>query len=101
MSKKPSTLKIKNFRRKIFELTEQELELRAQMKRLYDQFVLDAQDDEMALRHVRQAYYQIQKYRIQKRMAELMEFHPFFGANPLSSAMFEDGDEEEDSDGII
>jgi hypothetical protein len=95
---KPSTQKVKNFRRKIFDLTEQELEIRAQMKRLYDQFCLDAQDDELALRHVRQAYYQIQKYRIQKRLSEIMEFHPFFGANPLSGAF---GDDEEEEDGIF
>jgi len=98
---KPSSLKLKNFRRKIFDLTTQELELRAQIKRLYDQFVLDVGDDEMALRHVRQAYYQIQKYRIQKRLEEVMEFHPFFGASPMSSALFGDFEEDEQDDDII
>lgn len=94
----PNKTKLKNFRRKIYDLTEQELEVRAQMKRLYDQFVLDVGSDELALRHVRQAYYQIQKYRVTKRLQELFEFHPFFGANPLSGEMFED---DEEDDGII
>lgn len=102
---KPSTARIKNFRRKIFDLTEQELKIRAQMKRLYEQLCLDAEDDEMALRHCRQAYYFIQKYRIRKRLEEMFEFHPFFGAHPASSALFggdlESDDEDDENDGIL
>lgn len=98
MSKTPSTVKLKNFRRRILELTQQELDIRAQLKRLYDQFVLDVGDNEIALRHVRQAYYQIQKYRVHKRLEEMFEFHPFFGANPRSGQCFEDFEEE---DGLI
>lgn len=96
----PSKTKLKNFRRKILDLTTQELELRAQMKRLYDQFTLDVSDDDLALRHVRQAYYGVQKYRLQKKLQEIFEFHPFFGANPMSGQFFEDFEEhnEEDDD---
>ena len=104
MSDKPlSKAKFKNFRKKVFDITTQELDLRAQVKRLYDQLILDAGDNEIALRHARQAFYQIQKYRHAKRMEEIMEFHPFFGANALSSSWFqnEEEEEEEDDDGII
>ena len=104
MNKPLSSAKLKNFRQKVFDITTQELDLRAQVKRLYDQLILDAGDHEIALRHARQAFYQIQKYRHAKRMEEVMEFHPFFGANALSSSWFqneqEEGDEEDD-DGII
>lgn len=95
-----SKLRLKNFRKKIKNINDQELELRLQIKQLYEQFILDVQDNEMALRYVRQAYFQIQKYRIHKQMKERMEFHPFFGANPMSSDYFKefdgDGNEEED-----
>ena len=102
MNDKPlSKAKIKNFRSKILDITNQELDLRAQMKQLYHQLVLDAGDSEIALRHARQAFYQIQKYRLAKRMEELMEFHPFLGANPLSSSLFGQQNEEEDDDGIV
>lgn len=102
MTKGPHKTKLKNFRRKILDLTTQELELRASIKRLYDQFILDVGDDEMALRHVRQAYFQVQKYRIYKKVQEAFEFHPFFGANPLSGQHFEDfEDPGEEEDGII
>lgn len=100
---KPSTQRIKNFRRKILDITDQELGLRAQVKRLYSQFVLDVGDEETALRHVRVAFYEIQKYRFQKQMEEFFEFHPFFGGNLISSDAFQDFEEEdeEEDDGII
>jgi len=104
MSKPLPKAQFKNFRKKVFDITTQELDLRAQIKRLYDQLILDAGDDEIALRHARQAFYQIQKYRHEKRMEEVMEFHPFLGANALSSSWFQneqEEDEEEDDDGII
>jgi hypothetical protein len=98
-----SRLKLKNFRNKIKKINDQELELRASLKLLYDQFVLDVEDNETAVRYVRQAFFQIQKYRVQKQLAERMEFHPFFGANPMSSHYLKEfdgefGDEENDDD---
>ncbi len=105
MTKPVSKIKIKNFRKRIKEVNDQELDLRRSLKLLYDQFVLDVGDTEIALRHVRQAYFQIQKYRVQCQLAERMEFHPFFGMNPMSSHYFQqfddDEDEEEEDDGII
>ena len=103
MAKPPSKTKIKNFRRKMKEINDQELELRASLKGMYDQFVLDVGDSEIALRHVRQAYFQIQKYRLQRQLAERMEFHPFFGMNPLSSHYHQEWEEEggEEDDEII
>jgi len=102
MDKALSTRKVKNFRQKIFDLTNQELELRSRMKLLYEQLVLDAGDSEIALRHARQAYYQIQKHRLTKLTEELLEFHPFFGANSIKSPLDEQEDEEEDDDdGIV
>jgi len=103
MAKSPSKIKIKNFRRRIKEINDQELELRASLKSTYDQFVLDVGDNEMALRHVRQAFFQVQKYRMQQQLAERMEFHPFFGTHPMSSHYYqewEEGQKEED-DGIV
>lgn len=97
INKKPlpiSRLKLKNFRNKIKKINDQELALRDSLKLLYDQFVLDVEDNETALRYVRQAYFQIQKYRVQKQLAERMEFHPFFGANPLSSRYLKEFDGE-------
>lgn len=85
-------------------INDQELALRDSLKTLYDQFVLDVEDNEMALRYVRQAFFQIQKYRVQKQFAERMEFHPFFGANPLSSHYFKEFDGEiegEEDDDIL
>ncbi len=96
-----SRVKLKNFRKKIKDINDQELALRLQIKHLYDQFILDVEDNEIALRYVRQAYFQIQKYRIQKQLAERMEFHPFFGANPMSSHYFKNFDMEEDEDDIL
>lgn len=103
MAKPPSKIKLKNFKRRIKEINDQELELRASLKGVYDQFVLDVGDNEIALRHVRQAFFQIQKYRIACQLQERMEFHPFFGMNPLSSHYHQEWEEEqeEDDDGII
>jgi len=102
MTKPPSKIKIKNFRNRIKLINDQELELRRSLKLLYDQFVLDVGDSEIALRHVRQAFFQIQKYRIQKQLAERMEFHPFFGMNPASSQYYKEFEQEdEEDDGII
>lgn len=95
---KPSKTKVKNFRKKIFDLLNEELELRAQIKRLYDQFILDAKDDPIAIRHVRQAYFEIQKYRITKLINDRMEFHPFFTANPFKSMEEMLGGDDEDDE---
>lgn len=92
-----SKRKIKNFRRKIKEITDQEAELRLRVRSLYDQFVLDVGDSELALRHVRHAFFQIQKYRHREKLAELMEFHPFFHRN-LSNYI---DASQEDEDEII
>lgn len=97
MAREISKAKIKNFKQKIKDINDQELELRASLKTLYDQFVLDVGDSEIALRHVRQAYFQIQKYRIQIQIEELMEFHPFFGMNPLSSHDSQQWEDDDDS----
>lgn len=102
MSKPPSKIKIKNFRNRIKNINDQELELRRSLKLLYDQFVLDVGDSEIALRHVRQAFFQIQKFRINRQLAERMEFHPFFGMNPMSSHYYKEFEQEdEEDDGII
>lgn len=93
---KPSTTKIKNFRRKLLDLTEQELDIRVEMKRLYDQFVLDVGESDLAQRHVRLAYFQIQKFRIRERMKELFEFHPFFGLQNVDEAFEEDGESDDE-----
>ena len=97
---KPSKTKIKNFRKRIFDIANEELELRAQLKRLYDQFILDAEGDPVAIRHVRQAFFEGQKYRVAKLLQERMEFHPFFTCNPYKSLDEMMGDSEED-DGIV
>lgn len=96
-----SRVRLKNFRSKIKRITDEELALRAQVKSLYDQFVLDVRDNETALRYVRQAFFQIQKYRMQKQLAERMEFHPFFGAHPMSARYFEEFDGEIDDDDLL
>lgn len=106
MSNPLSNAQLKSFRDKILDLTNKELEIRAQIKRQYDLLVLDAGDNETALRHARQAFYHVQKIRDAKRMEEVMEFHPFFGASVLSSSWYqseteEEEDEEEDDDRII
>jgi hypothetical protein len=101
MTKPVSKIKLRNFQRKIKELGEQELELRAQMKQLYDQFILDVGDSEMALRHVRLAFFQIQKWRVHEQLAERLEFHPFFGASPESSHYYQEFEDEDDDDSLI
>jgi hypothetical protein len=96
-----SKIKIRNFRRKIKEINDEELNSRSRLKSLYDQFVLDVGDPEMALRHVRLAFFQIQKFRLHQQLAERLEFHPFFGASPESSHYFRQFEEDEDDDGLI
>jgi hypothetical protein len=90
----PSKTKLKNFRSKIKDVLDQELALRRQVKRLYEQFMLDVDDDAMAQRHVRQIYFQIQKHRVAQLMKERLEFHPFFTANPFKVEELEDGDDD-------
>ncbi len=97
MAKSPSKTKIKNFRRKMKDIGDEELELRAQLKALYAQLVLDVGDSKMALRHARVAFFQVQKYRLQQQMMECLEFHPFFGAHPDSSVFADDDDDDEDN----
>lgn len=90
--------KIKSFRNKIHRLVEQELELRTQAKLLYAQLMAESGDEKMALRHVRQAYFQIQKYRITKLLEDRLEFHPFFTASPFkASDLFEEDSEDDDT----
>lgn len=101
MANSPSKTKIKNFRRKIKEIGDQELELRSQLKSLYAQLVLDVGDSKMALRHARVAFFQIQKYRLQQQMVECLEFHPFFGAHPDSGVFADDFDDEDDDEDNI
>lgn len=92
----PSKQKLRNFRKKINDILTRELELREEIRRLYRQFELDIDDEPIALRHVRQAYFSIQKKRIAKLMRERMEFHPFFSANS-----FEEVEEDSEDDDII
>lgn len=80
-----------------------ELALRNELKYLYDQFILDARDNENAKRYVQQAYFSIQKERIRKLINERLEFHPFWGANLFDSQEQMDNfmENEGDSDDII
>ena len=55
------------------------------LKRLYEQFILDAEDQTIARRYIQQAFFQFAKYRMRKLIAERTEFHPFWGANPFES----------------
>lgn len=98
---KPSRVKLKNFRSKIKAILDQEMALRSEVKRLYEQFMLDVGDDKMGQRLVRQAYFQIQKQRVAKLMQERLEFHPFFTAQPYNVEELEDGDGEDGDDDII
>ena len=91
----PSKTKVKNFRRKVESILREEIKLRKDIKRLYDQFVLDVDDEEVALSHVRQAYFHVQKKRIRELMSERLKFHPFFSANSEEEEM------PEEDDGII
>ena len=61
-----SKVEINNFKKRMKEITNEELKLRADLKALYAQLVLDVGDSEIALRHVRQAFFQIQKSLYQK-----------------------------------
>jgi len=90
----PSKQKINSFRNKIDAILTQELELREKIRRLYRQFALDVDDEDIALRHVRQAYYSIQKKRVNKLMAERLEFHPFFSANSFEEVEEDLGDDD-------
>ena len=67
------------------QILDQEITLRADLKRLYEQFILDAEDQTIAKRYVQQAYYAFSKRRMRKLIAERVEFHPFWGANPFDS----------------
>lgn len=91
--------KIKNFRARVAKALEQELAAREEIKRLYAVFAADAGDDQMTLRQVRQVYYQIQKHRITKLLAERMEFHPFFTMQPFNAGpdfVEEDGEDDDE-----
>ena len=89
----PSKQRIKKFRKQIYDILTQELELRKDIRHLYDQFMLDIDVDKMAMRHVRQAYYSIQKRRILLIMKERFEFHPFFSANTIIEDLDEGSDD--------
>ncbi len=90
----PSKQKVRNFRKKINDILTRELELREEIRRLYRQFELDIDDEPIALRHVRQAYFSIQKKRITKLINERMEFHPFFSANSFEEVEEDSGDDD-------
>lgn len=98
MNDVPSKVKLKNFRNKIKVCLDQELALRAEMKRLYSQFLLDVGDEVLAQRHVRLAYFTIQKERLSKLIQERLEFHPFFTANPTTPEENDFLSEETDDD---
>lgn len=95
---KISKAKLRSFRSKINKLMDQELELRAQAKQLYAQLVADAGNEKMALRHVRQAFFQVQKHRVNKLMEDRLEFHPFFTASPFKANELFEEDEDGDDD---
>ncbi len=96
---KMSRTKIAAFSQKVKEILEKELSLRVDLKHLYDQFVLDAEDKVSARRYAQQSYFSLQKQRIRKLMADRLEFHPFWGANPFSSQEEMDEFLNEDDDG--
>jgi len=85
MTTKISKAKIAQFTQKVREIMGHELELRGELKNLYDKFLLDAEDKVIARRYAQQAYFSIQKERLKKLMAERLEFHPFWGANPFDT----------------
>ena len=77
--------------------------LRDELRHLYDSFLLDAKDQTIAKRYAQQAYFSIQKQRIRKLVADRMEFHPFWGANPFGSQeemdeFFKGGQDDEPND---
>ena len=100
MENKMSRTKLAAFSQKVKELLEKELALRAELKQLYDRFILEAEDKVMARRHAQQSYFSLQKKRLRKLMADRLEFHPFWGANPFSSQEemdeFTDGDDNDE-----
>lgn len=96
---KMSRQKLTGFTQKIKEILEKELALRCELKNLYDRFIVEAEDKISARRYAQQAYFSIQKKRIRKLMADRLEFHPFWGANPFASQEemdnFMHGDDEQ------
>lgn len=101
MTKPPSKVKLKNFRSKIKDISDQESELRARARSLYTQLVLDVGDSEIALRYVRLSFFEIQKYRFLQQLKEDLEFHPFFGCHIQNSMFFKEMEEDSDEDDII
>jgi len=99
MTNIPSKIRLRNFRNRIRGVLERELECRSDIKRLYRQFLLDVGESKVALRHVRQAFYQIQKDRMAALLKEQLEFHPFFSITTEDDLLEES--EDEDDDGII
>lgn len=93
--------KVKNFRAKVYKALEQELAIREEIKRLYSVLVAEAGNDEMAVRQVRQVYYQIQKHRVTKLLAERLEFHPFFTLQPFNAGGEFMEEDEEDGDDLL
>ena len=85
MENKMSRTKIASFSQKVTEILQKELALRVDLKHLYDQFILDAEDKVSARRYAQQCYFTLQKQRLRKLMAERLEFHPFWGANPFAT----------------
>jgi len=79
MSDSPVNLtRLKKFKKEITTILSKELQLRADIKKLYEQFSLDVSDDRLSLRYLRQTYFQAQKERMAILNKEKLEFHPFF-----------------------
>ena len=97
----PTKMKVKNFQKKLYRLLEAEVQARADMRHLYDQFMVDVKDDRVARRHVLHAYFQVQKFRLSKILAHRLEFHPFFGQNRMIDSDFGDNFEVEDDNDLI
>ena len=93
--------KVKNFRARVFKALEQELAIREEIKRLYSVLAAEAGDDQMALRQVRQVFYQIQKHRYTKLLAARLEFHPFFTLQPYNAGGEFIEEEDEDGDELL
>lgn len=93
-----SNKKLAKFKVAVGNLIDQELRIKSEMKSLYDSLVAEAADEKMALRQIKQAYFQVQKSRVTKLLEEKLEFHPFFGASisPLDEAEELEDDEELD-----
>lgn len=84
----PSKTKLQNLKKKLTDLTQQELNIKSEMRKLYDLLVAEVGEDIIARRYIAQAYYQIQKERNFKLREDSMQPHPFFG-------MTEDGEDED------